>query len=238
MERAPTATVARSTLGSRGRAAARRVRRVWGELGKKLGSRPAAATAACPGPRRGLAVAPSARDRLDAEKRCVYVKALETLRESAVEFMVGGAHALAPYAGIVRDTKDLDIFLRRSDCETALAALRAAGFATELTFSHWLAKAHSDDHSVDLIFSSGNGVAPVDDDWFTHAVAGRVFGVPTLLCPPEEMIWSKAFIMERERYDGADVAHLLLACGARLDWQRLLARFGRHWRVLLSHLVL
>ena len=29
------------------------------------------------------------------------------------------------------------------------------------------------------------------------------------------MIWSKAFIMERERYDGADVAHLILACGRR-----------------------
>ena len=25
----------------------------------------------------------------------------------------------------------------------------------------------------------------------------------------EESLWQKAFIMERERYDGADVAHLL-----------------------------
>ncbi len=52
------------------------------------------------------------------------------------------------------------------------------------------------------------------------------------------MIWSKAFIMERERYDGADIAHLILACGRDLDWRRLLGRFGRRWRVLLSHLVL
>ena len=44
--------------------------------------------------------------------------------------------------------------------------------------------------------------------------------------------------MERERYDGADVAHLLRAHGDRLDWPRLLRRFGPHWRVLLSHLVL
>jgi hypothetical protein len=44
--------------------------------------------------------------------------------------------------------------------------------------------------------------------------------------------------MERERYDGADVAHLLRARGDRLDWHRLLRRFGAHWRVLLSHLVL
>jgi hypothetical protein len=44
--------------------------------------------------------------------------------------------------------------------------------------------------------------------------------------------------MERERYDGADVAHLLHACALRIDWQRLLRRFEPHWRVLLSHLVL
>jgi len=44
--------------------------------------------------------------------------------------------------------------------------------------------------------------------------------------------------MERERYDAADVAHLIRALGPQLDWPRLLWRFGDHWRVLLSHLVL
>jgi hypothetical protein len=58
------------------------------------------------------------------------------------------------------------------------------------------------------------------------------------LTPPEEMIWSKAFIMERERYDGADVAHILRACAATLDWPRLLRRFDSHWRVLLTHVVM
>jgi hypothetical protein len=59
-----------------------------------------------------------------------------------------------------------------------------------------------------------------------------------LLCPPEEGIWARAFVMERERYDGADVAHLLRCCADTLDWARLLARFGAHWRVLYAHLVL
>jgi hypothetical protein len=52
------------------------------------------------------------------------------------------------------------------------------------------------------------------------------------------MIWQKAFIMERERFDGADVQHLLRSCGQRLDWERLLRRFAEDWPVLLSHLVL
>jgi hypothetical protein len=175
---------------------------------------------------------------LDRETRGVYIGALEALRQADVAFLIGGAYALASYTGIVRDTKDLDVFLRRRDCERALDVLDAAGFTTELTFPHWLAKARAGDRVIDLIFSAGNGVAPVDDLWFAHAVPGRVLGVPVLLCPPEEIIWSKAFIMERERYDGADVAHLILACGRGLDWRRLLVRFGRRWRVLLSHLIL
>lgn len=52
------------------------------------------------------------------------------------------------------------------------------------------------------------------------------------------MIWSKAFVMERERYDGADIAHILRAMGGRLDWPRLTRRFGPHWRVLLGHLIM
>jgi hypothetical protein len=52
------------------------------------------------------------------------------------------------------------------------------------------------------------------------------------------MIWNKAFIMERERYDGADVAHLLRACAEQIDWPRLLRRFAGDLPVLLSHLVL
>jgi hypothetical protein len=179
-----------------------------------------------------------ATHHLDPETRRLYIRALQTLRRAGVEFLVGGAHALHRYTGIGRDTKDLDVFLRKPDCQPALAALEGAGFKTDVPFPHWLAKAHAADRCIDIIFGSGNGVAIVDDLWFTHAVPDQVFGVPALLCPVEEMIWSKAFIMERERYDGADIAHLLLARGRGLDWPRLVERFGPRWRVLLSHLVL
>ena len=52
------------------------------------------------------------------------------------------------------------------------------------------------------------------------------------------MIWMKSYIMERERFDGADVIHLLFSCAAQIDWTHLLMRFGPDWRVLLSHLIL
>ena len=89
-----------------------------------------------------------------------------------------------------------------------------------------------------MIFSSGIAVADVVDEWFEHAVKGEVLGLPVLLSPAEEMIWSKAFVMERERYDGADIAHLIRAIGHEIDWRRLLRRFDTRWRVLFSHLVM
>jgi hypothetical protein len=152
--------------------------------------------------------------------------------------MVGGAYALERYTGITRHTKDLDLFVRRADCASVLEVFEAAGYQTEILFPHWLAKAHNPPYFVDIIYSGGNGVTTVDNAWFEHAIDDEVFGVEVKLCPTEEMIWSKAFVQERERFDGADVAHLLRAQAPRLDWHRLVARFGPHWRVLLSHLVL
>src|SRR5579859_7808423 len=167
-----------------------------------------------------------------------YLKVLTALKDRDAPFLVGGAHALLHYAGVERDTKDFDIFVRREDYDSIMSILRAAGCDTELTFPHWLGKATSKHALVDVIFSSGNGISLVDEEWFQYATPGLAFDVPVRICPPEETIWSKAFVAERERYDGADVMHLLLACAEALDWDRLLRRFGPHWRVLLSHLCL
>jgi hypothetical protein len=173
-----------------------------------------------------------------AAARRRYRRALLALTRSGLPFQVGGAYAMEHYTGIARWTKDLDLFVLPRDVGASLDALAAAGFQTELTYSHWLGKAYGGRDFIDLIFSSGNGVATVDEEWIAHGVPGHVLGVPVRLCPPEEMIWSKAFVAERERYDGADIAHLIHAGHAELDWIRLLRRFGSHWRLLLSHLVL
>ena len=171
--------------------------------------------------------------------RTFYLHVLRALREAGADFLVGGAYALHHYVGIKRDTKDFDIFVRRADYDSVMAVLDASGCNTELTFPHWLGKATCDNSLVvDVIFSSGNGISLVDDDWFRYATSGHVFDIPVKLCPPEEVIWSKAFITERERYDGADIMHMLLACAETLDWERLLKRFGPHWRILLSYLCL
>jgi hypothetical protein len=167
-----------------------------------------------------------------------YCDALRTMKKAGLSFMVGGAYALERYTDIARHTKDLDVFVRPPDCRRVLELFKAKGYLVDLLYPHWLGKVYRGDEFLDVIFSSGNGLAEVDDIWFAHACRSRVMGIDILLCPPEETIWSKAFIMERERYDGADVAHLLRACAADLDWSRLLVRFGEQWRLLLVHLIL
>jgi hypothetical protein len=175
---------------------------------------------------------------LDPAAFAFYSRSMRALGAAGVPFLVGGAYAFERYTGIARHTKDFDIFVRPADVDRVFEVLSCVGCDTEITFPHWLAKARCDGELVDIIFSSGNGVATVDEAWFEHAIEETVLGVPVLLMPAEEMIWSKGFIMERERYDGADIAHLLHARAKCLDWRRLLARFGRHWRVLFGHLVL
>jgi hypothetical protein len=182
---------------------------------------------------------PPINEILDPETAEFYRRALRALNAGGVPYLVGGAYALGHYTGIVRHTKDFDVFARAEDAEAVLTVLGATvGCSTEMTFPHWLGKAHCGDGSCDVIFSSGNGVCRVDDAWFGHAERVDMLGEPALLIPAEEMIWSKGYVAERERYDGADINHLLRARGERLDWPRLLERYGDHWRVLLSHLVL
>lgn len=164
--------------------------------------------------------------------------AIEMLQKEGVPFLVGGAYCYACYTGIYRDTKDLDLFPRRRDAPRALEVLAEQGWRTERTDEVWIYKAFKGEYFVDLIFSSGNGVAEVDDEWFANARPAMVFGHHVQIAPAEEMIWSKAFVLERERYDGADVNHLVRAAGADMDWDRLMRRFDRYWEVLLSHLML
>lgn len=185
-----------------------------------------------------MRVTPAAPTEPDPPTRQFYVNVMARLDEAKIPYVVGGGYAMAYYTGIARNTKDLDIFLRPSDRDRALKVLESAGYRTEFFYEFWIAKALSGDVFVDILYNSGNGLSPVDDEWFEHAIEHEVLGYRTRLIPAEEQLCSKAFVQDRDRYDGADVAHLLLARADQMDWKRLLRRFEKHERVLLAHLVL
>jgi hypothetical protein len=180
------------------------------------------------------AVAKRKKDKSDRLHRGSVV----ALQDADIPFLIGGAYVLEVYAGVSRQTKDFDLYLRPRHVDLALAALKRAAYKTKKTFPHWLAKARRGRDHVDLIFRAGNGLCEIDDSWFERAHDHEFRGLPVKLCAPEEMIWMKAYIMERERFDGADIAHILQSRAEELDWSHLVHRFGLDWRVLLSHLVL
>src|SRR5205807_9956954 len=179
----------------------------------------------------------AAKRRKDKSDR-LHRRSVVALQDTDIPFLIGGAYVVEVYAGVSRQTKDFDLYLRPQHVDLALDALKRAGYKTKKTFPHWLAKASRGRDHVDMIFRAGNGLCEVDDSWFERAHGHEFLGLSVKLCAPEEMIWMKAYIMERERFDGADIAHLLVSCGDKLDWPHLVRRFGPDWRVLLSHLVL
>src|SRR5437016_7646333 len=179
----------------------------------------------------------AAKRRKDKSDR-LHRRSVVALQDTDIPFLIGGAYVVEVYAGVSRQTKDFDLYLRPQHVDLALGALKRAGYKTKKTFPHWLAKAKRGRDCVDLIFRAGNGLCEVDDSWFERARDDELLGLQVKLCAPEEMIWMKAYIMERERFDGADIAHILRRCAGELDWPHLVCRFGPDWRVLLSHLIL
>jgi len=107
--------------------------------------------------------APSA---LSEETQDFYRRMLRALNAARAPFLVGGAYAFARYTGIERHTKDFDIFVKPSDVAQVEEVLAKAGCVIERFSPHWLSKALAGDDFIDIIWSSGNAVATVDDLWF------------------------------------------------------------------------
>jgi hypothetical protein len=170
------------------------------------------------------------------EEREIYQRALRALNEAGIPYVITGTYAIYEYTGIYRETKDLDVFVEPQQLEATFQVLKQAGFIARLEQAHWLAKAIDGKYFVDVIFGMGNGLALVDSGWYEHSTPAILAAHPVRVAPPEELIWHRLFISERHRQDMADIAHLILCMGDRLDWDRLLRRTGEHWPLLLAHL--
>src|SRR5690606_20547658 len=127
------------------------------------------------------------------------------LTDSNIPYLVGGAHALFPYTEIYRDTKDLDIFCRASDAPRFLQLFEAHGFTPESRDARWIAKAFKDDYVIDFIFNSMNGLSPVTDSWFERSQQFSLFDVDVPCLSAEDFLLQKVFIMDKYRFDGADI---------------------------------
>ncbi len=172
------------------------------------------------------------------EQQSLFREVLTLFEQRKLPYAVAGAFALREHIGICRDTKDLDIFLTSQNVVLALAYLREEGFECEVSDPVWLHKTRRNGYFVDLITGMSNAAIIVEDSWVERSVAANVYGVQTRVLAPEELLASKLFVTRRERFDGADIAHVIYGTRGKLNWERILELTGEHWEILLWALVL
>jgi hypothetical protein len=182
----------------------------------------------------------SIADPMDADQLELTRAVLTAMNESEVPYVLGGAIAVNRHGGPWRNTKDLDLFVPPADRERVIDTLLRLGFVDYYAVwpydREWIFRGHKGNKIVDVIWQSANKIGVVDPSWRERAAPGELAGVPTWFASAEDLIWLKAFIVQRERCDWPDILNLLVATQGQLDWGWLLERFGPH-RLLLGAVV-
>src|SRR4029453_2487716 len=152
-----------------------------------------------------------------------YSEVLQLMAKSEIPFLVSGTYALASFTGIVRPTKDVDVFAKHGDSLKLLSYFRDHGFGVETVDERWLSRITRGELFVDIITNMPTVTTHVTDDWFVNAPTCELFGAQVRLVPPTPFIWSKIFVQDHHRYDMADVAHMILKKHDQIDWKQLLS---------------
>ena len=187
---------------------------------------------------QGAGVTSASSTPLPEEAAKLYRDVLLAMNEHGIPYAVAGAFALQKYTGIWRLTKDLDLFVKATDVPAALVSLCNEGFRCETLDPVWLSKARRGEYFVDLISGMSNAVIVVDDSWLQRAHPAVVAGVESQIISAEDLIASKLFVIRRERFDGADIAHIIYRTKGQLEWERILELACEHWEMVLWALVL
>ena len=182
-------------------------------------------------PRRGALIQP------EPEAEAFYREVLRLMVASEIPFLVSGTYALATYTGIDRPTKDVDVFAKAGDSLKLLHYFKEQGFDVEIVDERWLSRITRGELFVDVIYNMPTVTTHVTDEWFANAPTFELFGAQVRMVPPTQFIWSKIFVQDHHRYDGADVAHMILKKHDQIEWKQLLSHMELYWEVLLMALL-
>jgi hypothetical protein len=156
--------------------------------------------------------------------RCVLDHAV---RED-VPYALGGGLSVGIYTGKARYTKDLDIYILPEDRDRVIDMTIRCGlgdyYETKPYDRSWIYRAHTGEIIVDSIWAMANRRTQVDHGWLDRGPMIRMFDRQVRVIPPEELIWSKLYVMQRDRCDWPDILNLICATGPTLDWNHLIER--------------
>ena len=172
----------------------------------------------------------------------IFRQALDALNREQVSYAIGGAFAMNHYTGMSRNTNDLDIYIQRSDLQTALRVLHSTGFLDSGEMAagdrEWIYHAKKNGVMVDLIWQSPNHMNCLDETFSLRAVPGSFLDRPAKFLPADSLIWTKVFTINRGRCDWPDIFNIVRAKPDSLDWGFLVEKIGDNWPVMLSFVLL
>lgn len=160
----------------------------------------------------------------------IYHDVMRSACQRGAPFALGGSQAMSLYVGRLRVSKDLDIYVKPDDRDHFIGMLTELGFEDyheqKPYDRRWIYRGIRGDSIVDVIWSMANRRTEVDDDWLMRGMEVDIEGCRVRLIPLEEMLWSKLYVLQRDRCDWPDILNLLDNTHQQLDWRRLLNRLG------------
>jgi hypothetical protein len=160
----------------------------------------------------------------------VYKRVLDRLCHAAVPFALGGGLAVGVYTGKLRRSKDLDIYILPEHREALMGIMADCGlidYHDQVPYDRgWIYRGHREGVIVDAIWAMANKRAQVDSEWLERGPVVTMFHQQFRVIPAEELIWSKLYVLQRDRCDWPDILNLIYATGPTLDWEHLLNRVG------------
>jgi hypothetical protein len=180
--------------------------------------------------------------RLPDQEWRVYRRVAQEARKAGVRFAFGGAFATAVYTGDLRNTKDFDFYILPEDREAMKEAIGRAGLTDHfdrLPYDRsWIYRGSQGDVLVDAIWAMANQRAMVDTLWLSRGPLVEIRGDQLRAIPIEELIWSKLYVLQRDRTDWGDVLNVIAAQTESVEWPHLLNRLGEDAPLLTAVLVL
>lgn len=160
------------------------------------------------------------------------------LREADLPFLLGGS--LASWARGGPETRhDLDLMIRESDVEAALAALEAVGMRREDPPEEWLVKAWDGDVLVDLIFHPKG--MPITDEVIARGEELAVLSMHMRVMALEDVMVTKLMAISEHHLRYENLLAMSRALREKIDWPQVRRRtedspFARAFFVLLDGL--
>lgn len=160
----------------------------------------------------------------------IYTDVVHEVTARGIPFAVGGSLAMAVYAGLLRPSKDLDLYVTPENKDRMIEVMRYLGlrdYYDKVPYDRgWIYRSTKDDVIVDIIWHMANRRAAVDERWITNGPELAVDHQSIRVIPLEEMIWSKLYVLQRERCDWPDILNLINRRAAEIDWRHLLNRIA------------